>query len=100
LPAWIARAVSEPRVAVNWPPAFTVTLESLALHVAVHPEGPRALLEWDGYAWVTVGVAANADDARAVIGHTLTPAPDSDTETPLAPPGLGPGPGRHRKPSP
>ncbi|GHI06278.1 DUF6087 family protein [Streptomyces cellostaticus] len=57
-----------------------------------------ALLEWDGHAWVTVGVAANADQARAFLGHFQAPAPDCDAGSPPAPPGLSPGPGRHRKP--
>ncbi|WP_411577213.1 DUF6087 family protein [Streptomyces sp. HUAS TT20] len=49
----------------------------------IDPEGPRVLLERDGHAWVTVGVAANADEARKFLGQ---------------PPGLGPTPERHRKP--
>ncbi|WEH18277.1 DUF6087 family protein [Streptomyces sp. VNUA24] len=67
-----------------------------ASHVA--PDAPRALLEWDGHAWVTVGVASNADAAREFLGHLATPAPENEPDGRPAHPGLGPGRGRHRKP--
>ncbi|MCZ0989525.1 DUF6087 family protein [Streptomyces diastatochromogenes] len=64
----------------------------------INPEGPRALLGWDGHAWVTVGVARNADEAREFLGHIPVPAAEPGAEVPPAIPGLGLGPGRHRKP--
>jgi hypothetical protein len=67
-----------------------------ASHVA--PDGPRALLEWDGRTWATVGVAPNADAAREFLGHKPQPAPESGPDTQPPPPGLGPGRGRHRRP--
>lgn len=67
-----------------------------AAHIA--PDAPRLLLEWDGTAWTTVGVARNADDARAFLGHVPQPVPASDTQPQPPYPGLGPGRGRHRKP--
>lgn len=67
-----------------------------ASHVA--PNAPRALMEWDGQTWVTVGVAPNADAAREFLGHVPEPAPESGPDVQPAPPGLGPGIGRHRKP--
>ncbi|MCX4880576.1 DUF6087 family protein [Streptomyces sp. NBC_00847] len=67
-----------------------------ASHIA--PDAPRALLEWDGHAWVTVGVAADADAAREFLGLVPPPASESGQDVQPAPPGLGPGRGRHRKP--
>ncbi|WP_405653871.1 DUF6087 family protein [Streptomyces sp. NBC_00019] len=64
----------------------------------VTPNAPRALLEWDGQTWVTVGVAPNADAAREFLGHEPAPAPENGPAAQPAPPGLGPGRGRHRKP--
>ncbi|MGW5660671.1 DUF6087 family protein [Streptomyces sp. NPDC003758] len=55
-------------------------------------------MEWDGQTWVTVGVAPNADAAREFLGHVPEPAPESGPDVQPAPPGLGPGRGRHRKP--
>ena len=66
-----------------------------ASHLA--PDAPRALLEWDGHAWVTVGVAENADAAREFLGHVPEPESESEPDVRSAPPGLGPGRGRHRK---
>ncbi|MGW7170760.1 DUF6087 family protein [Streptomyces sp. NPDC054884] len=67
-----------------------------ASHVA--PNAPRALMEWDGQTWVTVGVAPNADAAKEFLGHVPEPAHESGPDVQPAPPGLGPGRGRHRKP--
>lgn len=67
-----------------------------ASHIA--PDAPRALLEWDGTAWVTVGIAVNANAAREFLGHVPQPVPECDAEAHSAPPGLGPGRGRHRRP--
>lgn len=67
-----------------------------ASHVA--PDAPRLLLEWDGTAWVTRGVAPNANAAREFLGHVPVPVPEIGPEAQPAPPGLGPGRGRHRKP--
>lgn len=67
-----------------------------ASHVA--PNAPRALLEWDGHTWATVGVAPNADAAREFLGHVPPPSSDSGPPTQPTPPGLGLGRGRHRKP--
>lgn len=67
-----------------------------AAHIA--PDAPRLLLEWDGAAWATVGVARNADEAREFLGHVPHPAPASEPEARPPHPGLGPGRGRHRKP--
>lgn len=75
--------------------AVPLTDGARASHVA--PDVPRALLEWDGHAWVTVGVAANADAAREFLGHVSEPAPESGLDIQPAPSSLGPGPGRHRK---
>ena len=66
-----------------------------ASHVA--PNAPRALMEWDGQTWVTVGVAPNADAAREFLGHVPESVPESGPDIQPAPPGLGPGRGRHRK---
>ncbi|MFJ9753097.1 DUF6087 family protein [Streptomyces chartreusis] len=75
--------------------AVPLTDGARASHVA--PDAPRALLEWDGHAWVTVGVAPNADAAREFLGHRPAPEPDSGPDDRPSHPGLGPGPGRHRK---
>ncbi|MFF3380825.1 DUF6087 family protein [Streptomyces sp. NPDC002680] len=66
-----------------------------AAHVT--PDAPRLLLEWDGAAWTTVGVAQNSDDAREFLGHYPQPAPACDAEARPSHPGLGPGRGRHRR---
>ncbi|AXE87466.1 hypothetical protein C1703_20925 [Streptomyces sp. Go-475] len=55
-----------------------------ASHVA--PDAPRALMEWDGQTWVTVGVAPNADAAREFLGHVPAPAPESGPRPSEAPP--------------
>ncbi|MFJ8080772.1 DUF6087 family protein [Streptomyces sp. NPDC096205] len=58
-------------------------------HVA--PGAPRLLLEWDGTAWVGVGVAADAAAAREFLGHPPAPEPEAAPETRDLPhPGLGP----------
>ncbi|MCP9209233.1 DUF6087 family protein [Streptomyces sp. NEAU-Y11] len=64
-----------------------------ATHVAPHE--PRLLLEWDGTAWVTVGVAENADRAREFLGH-LPPPTDASVAGDRQP-RLGKGTGRHRR---
>jgi len=67
-----------------------------ASHIA--PDAPRALEEWDGHTWATVGVVPNADAAREFLGHTPALALESDPDIQPSHPGLGPGRGRHRKP--
>jgi hypothetical protein len=64
-----------------------------AAHVA--PREPRLLLEWDGTAWTTVGVAEDAEQARAFLGHV--PPPADVIEAGDRQPRLGKGTGRHRR---
>ncbi|MGW7529868.1 DUF6087 family protein [Streptomyces sp. NPDC054783] len=74
---------------------WAVPLASGSRAAHINPDGPRALLEWDGHTWVTVGVAETADAAREFLGHIPEPA---DTDAPFAPSPMAPGTGRHRKP--
>ncbi|MEU1674821.1 DUF6087 family protein [Streptomyces roseifaciens] len=62
----------------------------------VNPGAPRLLLEWDGYAWATVGVADNADEARQFLRSDPPPAPPEKAAGGRRP-WLGQGKGRHRK---
>ncbi|MFE4829152.1 DUF6087 family protein [Streptomyces sp. NPDC056672] len=64
-----------------------------AAHVT--PDAPRLLLEWDGTAWATVGVAQDAGQAREFLGHV--PPPVVDVEASDRQPRLGKGTGRHRR---
>ncbi|MBX9397179.1 hypothetical protein K4749_27180 [Streptomyces sp. TRM72054] len=62
----------------------------------IDPDGPRALLAWNGTAWEAVGVAANAAEARKFLGYVCAPAPEGASGG--RPTGQEPGTGRHRKP--
>lgn len=64
-----------------------------AAHVT--PDAPRLLLEWDGTAWATVGVAQDADQAREFLGHV--PPPVAQVQPSDRQPRLGKGTGRHRR---
>ncbi len=77
-----ARAVRSPCAPALAPPTSTPTVP--------------ALLEWNGTAWETVGVAANAAEARKFPGHVCAPAPEGASGG--RPTGQEPGTGRHRKP--
>ncbi|WP_230396491.1 DUF6087 family protein [Streptomyces blattellae] len=66
----------------------------------VDPDGPRALLEWDGHMWATVGIAPNAGAAREFLGHAPQPEPECGPDAQASPPCLGPCRGRHRRPAP
>jgi len=75
-----------------------VVLAEGARGAHVSPQAPRLLLEWDGSAWVTVGIAQDADQAREFLGHALRPV--TEAETGDRQPRLGKGTGRHRRADP
>ncbi|WP_030208313.1 DUF6087 family protein [Streptomyces bikiniensis] len=59
----------------------------------LNPDAPRAIQRWNGHLWEAHGFAANLAEARRLL------FPRAETAaTPEAPPKLGPGTGRHRKP--
>ncbi|MER5301367.1 DUF6087 family protein [Streptomyces lasiicapitis] len=63
----------------------------------VDPHAPRVIQKWTGTQWETVGVVADLAAAQALL-HP----PHSVEEEPAQwdrPSGLGPGRGRHRKPT-
>ncbi|MET9373954.1 DUF6087 family protein [Streptomyces sp. NPDC002992] len=60
-------------------------------HVA--PSAPRAILEYDGLAWVPVTVVANLAEAQAL----LYPPPEAARPPEWDRPALGEGRGRHRR---
>ncbi|WP_432038468.1 DUF6087 family protein [Streptomyces cucumeris] len=96
LDAWAARRAARRaahREIVGHRRVVALGGEGRATHVA--PQEPRLLLEWDGTAWVTVGVAENADQAREFLGHLPPPADTGVTED--RQPRLGKGTGRHRR---
>jgi uncharacterized protein DUF6087 len=64
----------------------------------VDPRAPRLIVEWDGYAWQPVTVADDLAQARKILYPEAQAAAMPPTAQPNAP-GLGPGRGRHRKPS-
>ncbi|MFD7899318.1 DUF6087 family protein [Streptomyces sp. NPDC059743] len=66
-----------------------------AAHVT--PDAPRLLLEWDGTAWATVGVAQDAYQAREFLGHVPPPVAEVEVEASDRQPRLGKGTGRHRR---
>lgn len=100
LDEWAARREqrrAEQREIIGTRRVLPLTEGPRASHVA--PNSPRLLQEWDGTAWGAVGIAQNAEEARAFLGHASQPAPESDVEgRTAAHPDLGPGRGRHRKP--
>jgi Family of unknown function (DUF6087) len=59
-------------------------------------DADAVITEWDGTAWVTAGVAPNADAAREFPGQVPGPCPEYGSDVRPAPPGPGRGP--HRKP--
>ncbi|MFD5427707.1 DUF6087 family protein [Streptomyces sp. NPDC127084] len=65
-----------------------------AAHVA--PGAPRAIQEFDGTGWVTVGVAADLAAAKAIL---FPPQPPEERPVEWDRPALGKGRGRHRKPA-
>ncbi|MGA5415851.1 DUF6087 family protein [Streptomyces pseudogriseolus] len=61
----------------------------------LNPDAPRAIQRWNGHLWEPHGFAANLAEARRIV----FPDTEAAASTPEATPRLGPGPGRHRKPS-
>jgi Family of unknown function (DUF6087) len=63
----------------------------------VHPDAPRLISRWDGYAWQPLAVVDDLAQAKAFV-HPPEPPADPQTPPPHAP-GTGTGTGRHRGPS-
>ncbi|WP_437053408.1 DUF6087 family protein [Streptomyces sp. enrichment culture] len=64
----------------------------------VDPEAPRVIERWTGTEWETVGLVENLAAAKALM---FPPPPIEEKPAQWdRPPGLGPGRGRHRKPTP
>ncbi|KUM99346.1 hypothetical protein AQI95_39580 [Streptomyces yokosukanensis] len=63
----------------------------------VGPGAPRAIEEWNGTQWVTVGIVPNLAAAQALLYPRLA-VEEKTAEWDR--PALGKGRGRHRKPSP
>ncbi|MEU9489879.1 DUF6087 family protein [Streptomyces decoyicus] len=63
----------------------------------VEPNAPRAIQEWTGTEWVTVGVVESLAAAKALL---FPPPPVQEKPAEWDSPALGKGRGRHRKPSP
>ncbi|MGA5060630.1 DUF6087 family protein [Streptomyces pseudogriseolus] len=61
----------------------------------LNPDAPRAIQRWNGHLWEPHGFAENLAEARRV----LFPETEAAALTPETTPRLGPGTGRHRRPS-
>ncbi|MFD4986501.1 DUF6087 family protein [Streptomyces sp. NPDC058374] len=63
----------------------------------VEPGAPRAIEEWDGTQWVTVGVVPDLAAAQTLL---YPPQPEPERPAEWDRPALGPGRGRHRRTAP
>ncbi|MER6567016.1 DUF6087 family protein [Streptomyces sp. NPDC001093] len=63
----------------------------------VEPGAPRAIEEWNGIQWVTVGIVPDLAAAQALL---YPPPAVEERPAEWDRPALGRGRGRHRKPSP
>ncbi|MEU2370250.1 DUF6087 family protein [Streptomyces pseudogriseolus] len=61
----------------------------------LNPDAPRAIQRWNGHLWEPHGFAENLAEARRV----LFPETEAAALTPETTPRLGPGTGRHGRPS-